>query len=112
MKELTDGAEPISEEFEAGVRSVVYIRCMEHRMVPVYNQNESTGAECAACTVITLQKELASARGIIRVYANIGNWNKDRDIYCRCSYGPDYAQHWLDAHAQEADTENQQPTPH
>lgn len=60
MKEInTPPPGSISSEFEDGIESVLYIRCMEHRFVPAYNHNEVTGAECAACAVIPLQKRLA-----------------------------------------------------
>lgn len=34
-----------------GVKSVLRIRCMEHRFVGPYNANEAGGGECAACAV-------------------------------------------------------------
>lgn len=52
--------------FTQGVNSVMFIRCMKHFKVPQYNENETGGAECAACEVekprSTLRAELEAER--------------------------------------------------
>ena len=41
----------LAEAYEAGMRSVMMIRCVKHRDVPQYNRSEGDGAECAACEI-------------------------------------------------------------
>lgn len=68
MKTAREPSDPTHEAIlDAGIRAVLYIRCMDHRTVPQYNTAESSGAECPACHVAELEAELKSAQEQLRL---------------------------------------------
>ena len=60
MKWVSGRAEPENEvervAFEAGIESVLRIRCLKHRHVQQYN-TEASGAECPSCSFDALTRE-------------------------------------------------------
>lgn len=42
--------------FSAGIESVLYIRCMEHRAEPQLNRAENSDGECAICATQELRE--------------------------------------------------------
>jgi hypothetical protein len=42
-------SQAITEAYEDGIASVLYIRCLEHKAIPQFNFNGQTGEECGAC---------------------------------------------------------------
>ncbi len=89
-----------SEDFEDGIRSVLMIRCLKHRMVPQLNTNEFTGGECGGC----IAEERDEARRIAEQRADqIGSLEAGVTLAPRAPEGDDpmakYATNpvWLDS---------------
>ena len=76
IAELRHGSETT---FEDGVSAVRYIRCIKHREVTQYNQNEITGAECAACGITRLESEKATALEALRRFIPVCEYSEVRD---------------------------------
>lgn len=62
------------DKFDSGVRSVLAIRCMEHRAVAQLNTAEVTGAECPICAITEMRSALRRAVETIRVFHGEPAW--------------------------------------